>query len=100
MNVSNIAVNLRAPVKLLSVFGLAIAGCSVGLVQRAQMADGVIEFLAGNPGEVGVPIERLTGQNGRIESAHLVVRGRRAFVSGYVSRSLGHLRAPKYVNVK
>ena len=53
------------------VAALTPTACSTPLAQRAQRADGLLDFLAGNPGEVAVPVEMTGGSRGRIETAHV-----------------------------
>ncbi len=77
-----------------------LAGCASPLADRAQRADGLIDFLAENPGEVNVPVETAAGGNGRLEAVHIRVHGKDAFVSGYVSRrSTGDPRPSAHVDV-
>lgn len=76
------------------------AGCSTPVAQRMQRSDGLIDFLAGNPGEVNVPVETAADGNGRIEAARVRVYGKDTFVSGYVSRRpLGDPRPTAHVDV-
>lgn len=84
----------------LLVIGGCLGGCTGPLAQRAQRADGLLDFLAGNPGEVNVSIERIAGVRGRIETATVRVHGKDAFVAGYVARAaLGEPRHGAHVDV-
>lgn len=72
---------------LLAAITLSLAACSTPLAQRAQRAEGLLDFLAGNPGEIAVPIETADDGNGRIEAAHVRLHGGVAWVTGFVRRS-------------
>lgn len=77
-----------------------LAGCASPLVQRAQRAGGLLDFLAGNPGEIAVPVEIINGGSGRIEAARMRVHGGTAFVSGFVRRAFpGAPRPSAHVDV-
>lgn len=90
----------RPHLAALLLIGGCLAGCTGPLAQRAQRADGLLDFLAGNPGEVNVPIEMIADGGGRIETAQIRVYGKDAFVSGYVARAaLGEPRLGAHVDV-
>ena len=79
---------------------LTLAACSTPLARRAQRADGLLDFLAGNPGEIEVPIEKVSDRRGRIETARVLASGGVAYVTGYVRRTaLGDPQPAAHVDV-
>ena len=72
---------------ILAVAALGIlAGCASPIAQRAQRADGLLDFLAGNPGETGIAVEKISSGGGRIATAQERAYSRGVFVSGRVER--------------
>ena len=47
----------------------------------------MLDFLAGNPGETGIPVVKVSGGGGRIASSQVRVYRQGVFVSGWVERS-------------
>ena len=78
----------------------ACAGCASPSAQRAQRADGLLDFLAGNPGETNVPVEIVSGSGGRITTGQVRAYGKRVFVTGLVERqSVGNPPPGSHVDV-
>ena len=76
---------------------LGFASCSA---PRAQRADGLLDFLAGNPGETTVPVEIVSGTGGRITTGQVRAYGKRVFVTGLVERqSVGNPPPGSHVDV-
>lgn len=72
---------------LASLLPVLIGGCASSLAQRAQRANGLLDFLAGNPGETTVPVEIIGSGRGRIETAQVRAYGAKVYVTGFVRRA-------------
>ena len=92
--------NFPIRVCLPAVFAGLLASCSSPTAQRAQRADGLLDFLAGNPGETNVPVELVSGGGGRITTGQVRAYDKRVFVTGLVERqSVGNPPAGSHVDV-
>lgn len=79
--------NVKRLSSILAACGLGLCGCSTAIVQRAENSDGLLEYLFDAPrAELAIAIERVSAVGGTIETAHVRVYGRDAFVSGLVGR--------------
>ncbi|MBS0657228.1 MAG: hypothetical protein JSR82_03150 [Verrucomicrobia bacterium] len=74
---------------LLAVIGLGLSGCSAGLSQRAENSDGFLDFLFVQPrNELPITVERISSSGGTVETAHVRVYGREAYVTGLIGRGV------------
>lgn len=88
-------------VSILAAGGLGLCGCSTAFVQRAENSDGLLEFLFDEPrADLAVAIERVSAAGGTIETAHVRVYGRTAFVSGLVGRGLHRAALGAHIDVE
>lgn len=80
--------NFTFLVRAAAAFTLVLvwAGCSSPLAQRAQRADGLLDFILGSPGPDVIPVERVSRMGGRIVSAHTSANDGRLRVGGIVRK--------------
>ncbi|MBS0658573.1 MAG: hypothetical protein JSR82_10060 [Verrucomicrobia bacterium] len=86
---------------LLVAIGLGLAGCSTAVAQRADNSDGLLDFLFGQPGtELNLPVERISSSGGNVETAHVRVFRREAYVSGLIGRGAHEASIGSHVDVE
>lgn len=93
--------NVKLLAAILAACGFGFCGCSTAFVQRAENSDGLLEFLFDAPrAELAIAIERVSAVGGTIETAHVRVYGRNAFVSGLVGRGLHRAALGAHIDIE
>ncbi|MBS0657780.1 MAG: hypothetical protein JSR82_05965 [Verrucomicrobia bacterium] len=85
----------------LAVLGLGLPGCTTAMAQRAENSDGLFDFLFARPRtELALPVERISSSGGTVETAHVNVYGREAYVTGLIGRGFHEAAIGSHLDVE